>query len=149
MTVFLSNIKNLIHSTAQIDSQLANVHISQHALLIGPQTSVKGSPSLSGKPNPVPTQTQLCFSGDLYDIMATWSTWLLCESCWRGRGDYSGSQLTWESRLLLPFHVNVTWRFFSFSGEELGPKIFLLLSQYPQHFFCFLVSCCSAWHVRS
>lgn len=71
MTVFLPNIKNLIHSTAQIDSPLADVHISQHALPTGPQTSVKGAPSLSGKPDPVPTQTQLCFSGDLYEIMAT------------------------------------------------------------------------------
>lgn len=52
MTVFLPNIKNLIHSIAQIDSLLADVHISQHALLTGPQTSVKGSPSLSGKLNP-------------------------------------------------------------------------------------------------
>ena len=41
MTVFLPNIKNLIHSIAQIDSLLAHVHISQHALLTGPQTSVK------------------------------------------------------------------------------------------------------------
>ena len=92
----------------------------------------------------------LCFSGDLYEIMATTklscATRLLCESCWQWRGDYSGCRLTWEAPLFLPFHVNVTWRFFSFFGEELGPKIFHLLSQYLQYFFFFF---CSPWHLRS